>query len=174
MRKRATTHNQHLLSIVDHRRIAAALDDDREQIADVLAEQFGFEEGLSRFHPVDVPAQRVDLAVMRDVPERVSKRPTRECVRAEALMHDGKRRRDSRIGQIREVNFDLLRREHSFVDDRARGETGEVEFGSEFFDSLPNQVKLSFEFVNALDVGIAPDEDLLEHRLDGLCRLAYR
>ena len=106
---------------------------------------------------------------MRDVSEWMGKRPARKCVRAEPLMHDRKRRCDSRIRQVGEVNLDLFRRKHSFVDDRAGRETVEVEFGCDFFDSLPNEIKLSFEFVDALDIRISANKNLLERRLNGLC-----
>src|SRR5437762_11755435 len=103
---------------------------------------------------------------MRDVSEWMGKRPTRKCVRAEPLMHDRKRRCDSRVRQVGEVNLDLVRRKQSFVDDGAGGETVEVEIGCEFFDSFPNQIKLSFEFVDALDVRVSDNKTLRQNRLN--------
>src|SRR5439155_7313392 len=109
---------------------------------------------------------------MRDVSEWMGKRPTRKCVRAEPLMDDRKRRCDSRIRQVGEVNLDLFRRKHSFVDDRAGGQTVEVEFGCEFFNSLLNEVKLSFEFVVAVVIRISVNYNLIEYELNVLLCIA--
>ena len=119
VRKRAPAHDKHFQSIVDHGRIAAAFDDNREKILDVFTKQFGFEERLASFHPIDIAAERIDLAVVRDVPEWMRERPAGECIRAEALVHHSERGYDSRIRQVREVNFDLFGRQHSLIDERA-------------------------------------------------------
>ena len=52
---------------------------------------FGFEHRLARVHPVDVAAQRVDFAVVRDVTIRMRAVPARESVRAEAGMNQRQR-----------------------------------------------------------------------------------
>ena len=59
------------------------------------------EQRLARLHPVDVAAQRVDLAVVSDKTVRMGQRPRRECVGAEALVHQGERRLEIRVRQIR-------------------------------------------------------------------------
>ena len=78
------------------------------------------QQPLARAHPVDVAAQRVDLAVVRDVAVRVRQRPRRERVRAEALVHQRQRRLDVGIGQIGERAVDLIGDQHPFVDQRLR------------------------------------------------------
>ena len=55
---------------------------------------------LARVHPVDVAAQRVDLAVVRDEAVRVGAIPRRERVGAEALVHQRERAREVGIGQV--------------------------------------------------------------------------
>ena len=47
---------------------------------------------FARFHPVDVAAQRIDFAVVRDVAERMRQRPARKRIRAESLVNDGQSR----------------------------------------------------------------------------------
>ena len=54
---------------------------------DVVAERRRLEQRLARVHPVDVAAQRVDLAVVRDVAVRVRAVPARERVGGEARVH---------------------------------------------------------------------------------------
>src|SRR6185295_5145759 len=103
----------------------------------------------------------IDFAVMRDVAERMRQRPARERVRAEALVNDGQRGDEARVHEIREIDFDLLRREHSFVDQGPRGETFEINLGRRLLDALTNEVEFAFEIVDALEVLVALDESLL-------------
>ena len=78
-------------------------------------------------HPVQVAAQRVDLAVVGDHPERVRQVPGRKGVGREALVHQGERRHHAPVGEVRVVGRDLVREQHALVDDGARGERGHVE-----------------------------------------------
>mgnify|MGYP003694241517 CR=1 FL=1 len=94
------------------RRVAAALADDRQDLLQVVAEHVGLEQAFARAHPVDVAAQRVDLAVVRDVAIRMRQRPRRERVGAEALVHERERRLDVGIGQIGKRRLDLIGGQH--------------------------------------------------------------
>ena len=120
VRQRAPGHHQELEHVVERRRVAAAFADDRQQLLQVVAEQRRLQQPLARLHPVDVAAQRVDLAVVRDEAVGMRERPGRERVRAEALVHERERRLHVRVGQIGEHRLDLLRRQHALVDQRAR------------------------------------------------------
>ena len=74
--ERATRQREELQHVVERRRIALPLADQREQLLQVVvAERLGAAERLARPHPVDVAAQRIDLAVVRDVAVRVGQRP---------------------------------------------------------------------------------------------------
>ena len=174
VRQRSTRHDEHLEGIVEHGGVASTVDNHGLKVFDVLAEQLRLELRFARFHPIDIAAERVDFSVVRDVPERMCQRPARKCVGAETLVNDGKSRDDSRVDQIREINFHLLRREHPLVDKCPRREASEVHLRRRFFDALPDQVKLSFKVVNALEVRVAFDEDLCEDRLDGLGGISDR
>src|SRR5262245_65222941 len=55
-----------LFRSVERRCIAAALADHRQYLREVVAEQIALEQPFARAHPVDVAAQRIDLAVVRD------------------------------------------------------------------------------------------------------------
>ena len=85
------------------------------------------EQRLARLHPVDVAAQRVDLAVVRDVAVGVRQRPRRERVGAEALVHQRQRRLERRIGEIGEHPVDLVGGQHALVDQRPRRQADDVE-----------------------------------------------
>jgi hypothetical protein len=81
---------------------------------------------LARVHPVDVAAQRVDLAVVRDVAVGMRAVPARERVGAETRMHQRQRRLHRRIAQVGEILVHLLGQQHALVDDRLVGQAGNV------------------------------------------------
>ena len=84
VRERTTGEIEQFERVVEHARVAAVRVDDRPDLPDVVAERFGFEAGLPRVHPVGIAADRVDLAVVRDVAVRVRAVPARKRVGAEA------------------------------------------------------------------------------------------
>ena len=88
---------------VEAGRIAQALADDRQHLLEVVAEQRRGEHRLAGAHPVDVAAQRVDLAVVGDEVIRVRQLPARERVGAEARMEQRERALGQRIAEIGEV-----------------------------------------------------------------------
>ena len=84
VRQLAPGEREQLEHVVEHRRVGALGVDDGEDLLQVVAEQRRPHHRLARVHPVDVAAQRVDLAVVRDVAVRVRARPGREGVGREA------------------------------------------------------------------------------------------
>ena len=88
VRDRAPAQHEQLEHVVEDRRVRSALADDRDHLLEVVAEQLGGELRLARPHPVDVAAQRVDLAVVGDHPVRVGELPARERVRGEARVDE--------------------------------------------------------------------------------------
>jgi len=80
VRQRVAALHQEFEAVVEAGGVGLAFIGDRPQPADVLAVQLRMHRGLPRRHPVDVAAQRVDLAVMRDHPVRMRQRPGREGV----------------------------------------------------------------------------------------------
>ena len=72
-------------------------------LREVVAEELGGELRLARAHPVDVAAQRVDLAVVGDHPVRVRELPAREGVRRVAGVHERERRGGALVPQVRVV-----------------------------------------------------------------------
>src|SRR3970282_1180956 len=76
-------------------RVAPPLDDDRQDLLEIVAEKVRPAERLPRVHPVDVAAQRVDLAVVGDVAVRMRQRPGWEGIGGEALVNEGERGLDS-------------------------------------------------------------------------------
>ena len=117
VRQRAAREHEQLEHVVEGRRVRAARPDDRQHLREVVAEELRRELRLARAHPVDVAAQRVDLAVVRDQPVRVRELPARERVRREARVHERERVCEALVEQIGEVAAELRRGQHSLVDD---------------------------------------------------------
>jgi hypothetical protein len=132
--------------------------------------------GLPRRHPVDVAAQGVDFAVMRDHPVRMRQRPGREGVGRKALMHQRQRALEIRLAEIGIILAELVGEEHALVDHgaarhRHRIITGEAAVAAQI-DCLRNRlaqdIEPALEIVLALDVIAAADEYL---HVGGLGRL---
>ena len=96
VRQRAAAERQQLDHVVELRRVALAGHDDREQPLEPAGELRALQLAAPRLHPVAVAAQRVDLAVVRDVAERLREVPRRERVGREPRVHDRDRARRAR------------------------------------------------------------------------------
>ena len=113
--------------VVERAGVAAAGTDDRIEVADLVAEERALEDRLARVHPTDVAADGVDLAVVRDVAIGMGELPAGKRVGGEALVNEGERAGDERIGQL-EIELLNLRGQHeALVDDGAAGKGGNVE-----------------------------------------------
>ena len=166
VRERAARQRQQLEHVVERRGVRARGPDDREHLLQVVAEQLGGELRLARAHPVDVAAQRVDLAVVGDEAERVGELPARERVRREAGVHERERRLGPLVLQVGVVAQQLRRREHALVDDRARAERRdhEVRPGRQLGDAA-DHVELALEGVLvAGQLGRGGDDEVLDVR----------
>ncbi len=78
-------------------------------------------------HPGPVAPDRVDLAVVRAVPERLGERPRRKGVRRIPAVDEGDRRHAPRVTQVRVEQGQLPDGEHPLVHDRAGGQRREVD-----------------------------------------------
>ena len=129
VRQAVARADQQLDGVVEAGRVAEPLADDRLDLGDVARlVQVGGEEGLARLHPVDIAAQGVDLAVVRDHPIRVGELPARERVGAEPRVEHAQGAGEQRVAQVvGEVEAELLGGEHSLVDQGPAREAGEIE-----------------------------------------------
>jgi len=84
----ASRTNQQLERIVEARRVAAVRPDHGLQLLDVLLPHRRGKGRLTRQHRVAVAPQRVDLAIVREQPERLRQRPAGQRVGRVALMKD--------------------------------------------------------------------------------------
>ena len=113
--------HQEFERVVEAGGVGLALIGDRPELGDVLAEQRRGDACLSRRHPVQIAAQRVDLAVMRDHAIRMGELPGGEGVGRKALMYKRERRGKFRMMQVGIIGAELIGEEHPLVDQRAAG-----------------------------------------------------
>ena len=119
--------DQQLQGVVEGRGVGDPFLDDGPDLAEILAEEGRAHAVPARVHPVDVPADGVDLAVVAEEPERMGKLPRWEGVGGEALMHECEGRLDALVHEIRVVGVEPRREHHALVADGARGERDDVE-----------------------------------------------
>ncbi len=118
----AAAHEQ-LERVVEHARVRPGrVHDGRDQRvvgpADVA---------LARPHPVDVPLDGVDLAVVAEEPERLGPFPRGRRVRREAVVEDPERGRHGRVAEVGVEGRQLVGGAERLVRDRAEGERDHVE-----------------------------------------------
>ena len=165
VRDRAAAEHQQLQHVVEGGRVRTAAAHDRQHLLQVVAEQLGDQLRLARPHPVDVAAQRVDLAVVGDHPVRMGQLPAGEGVGGEARVHQRQAGGQPGVAQVREVARQLGRGQHPLVDDRAAGEAGDGQLGSALkLDDAADQVQLALELSLVLDLVGGLDDQLADDR----------
>ena len=182
VRQRAAREHEQFEAVVEHRRVAPIGINHRQRALNVLAEKIALEERLPRVHPVDVAAQRVDLAVVRDVAIRMRARPTGKCVCAEPRVNQRQRRFHRFVLQIGEILPHLHGEQHPFVNHRLEGKAAHVPVGRAInrratnlvVGALANHVQLPLECQVVGDRRVAPDDGLPDVRLRGFRRFAER
>ena len=119
MRERAPRPHDELRRVVEAGGIAPApFQQGRPPAA--LAPSGGPDRGLSRLHPGSIPSDRVDLAVVREQPERLRQGPGRGGVRAVALVEE---REGGLVERVCEIGVEVrqVRAAHErLVDEGAR------------------------------------------------------
>ncbi|MNV37734.1 hypothetical protein D3C71_1292640 [compost metagenome] len=113
--------------VVQALRIRAVHGDDGIEFADVEAR--GLPHLAARLRPPTIALDGVDLAVVREHPERVGQRPARQRVGGEALMEHDRAGGQIVALQIHVEAAQLVRQHHAFVADRVRAERGDVVIG---------------------------------------------
>ena len=153
------TADDRLQRVVQDRRVRAGLVQ-RERIEERVAEA---EPAGARLHPVHVPPDRVDLAVVAEEPERLRALPGRPGVGGEALVEDPERHLDRRVAQVGVEVGQVVGRAERLVRDRAEGERGHVR-ARDGLGTPPRAVGPELELV--LVESVRPQEDeLLDRRL---------
>ena len=130
-------------------------------------------------HPIDVAAQGIDFAVVRDVAIGMAAVPTRKGIRAETRMHEREGTFHRGMPQVGIIQVDLLGHEHALVDECLIREARNVEpfvrilaVPNRLFRTLADDVELAFEGHVVGELRIAADENLAHERLGGLGRSA--
>ncbi len=135
---------QQFEAFVESAGIGIAGGGDRQQRLE-FAEQFGTQSAFTCGQPVAVALDGVDLAVVRQLAERLCQRPAWERVGGEAGMDDGDFRLHAFVGQVKEEGLELHGGEHALVGDGAGGQGREVD-AYLVFHALTDAEGLAVEF----------------------------
>ncbi len=158
---------EELERVVELRRIEAPRDITGKSFFRSSPKSCARERALARVHPVRVAAQRVDLAVVREIAERLRQLPGREGVGAVALVDEREARFDVGIREVREELRRLVREEHALVDERSGSQARHVEVHATgehlVLDHTADDVQLAVEGV-LIEAVRRADEDLLDRR----------
>ena len=120
VRQRVAAHGQQFQRVVERRGVGLPVVNQRPDLVEILAQDRAEYRALAGAKPIDVTAQRVDLAVVRDHAERMRQIPGWEGVGRKTLVYQRQRRCHPGIGKILVVRADLACQQHSLVDQRAR------------------------------------------------------
>ena len=158
-----------LEGVVDLGRVRGLRSDDGEHLLQVLPEKRRRHHRLAGAHPVDVAPERVDLAVVTEVPEGLCQIPRRPRVRAVALVDQGECALQGRVPQVGVEALDLMGEQEPLVAEGARGEARDVELADLLpakldLDPLSDDEELALEGVARLDARAPLDEHLANHR----------
>ena len=181
VRQLAPGQREQLDHVVELRRVAVVGVDDGNDLPDVLAEQFGDEVGLSRLHPVDVPAQGIDFAVVRDVTVGMRAVPAGKGVSAEPRMHQRQGRGERRVAQVGIIPRHLLRHQHALIGDGPRRQAGNIKpfaagnpvaVADGLLRDLADDIQLALKSGLVFEGRAAGDEHLRHERLRSHGRFA--
>ena len=176
MRQGPAGHQEKFHRIIQARRIALFLIDNGVEFFEVIAKQVGRQAPLTRPHPIDVAAQRIDFAVVHDIAIGMRQRPRGEGIRTEAGMNEPQGRDHAGISQVREKASKLLRQQHAFIDDGVGRQAAHIDspsfhqrgLANRPGNTLPDDVQLPFKL--GLVQNIARDEKLSYVRKGLLCQ----
>ena len=170
--QRAPGHEQEFQHVVEGARVGAVLLDDGEQLGKIVPEEFRAHDALPRVHPVLVAEQGVDLAVVAHESVRLGPVPGWKRVGRKARMHHGEVRFVVLVLEVGKEREQLVRRQHSLVDDDLRRQAadveefplGEIRVGPQTVRRiLADEVQAALQRV-ALDARRGGDEELLHDR----------
>ena len=107
MRKATTRSDEKLKHIVKASRVALTTRNKRQKLLQVITDNFALQVRFASAQAVEVTAQRIDFAVMSEVAERMSQRPSRERIRGVALVNKSNRGLEIEIVQVLVEAFNL-------------------------------------------------------------------
>ncbi len=165
-RQRAAGADQGLADGVQRGAVGAAGLDDRLDVLVVLAERGCDHPRLVAPHPVDVAAQGVDLAIVRQGAEWLRQPPGRHGVGRVALVEQREARDEPLVLQVGVEGRQGFGEKQTLVDHRAAAERADVEFGDVLgqrllLDPAPDQIEVALEPLLVEALGVA-DDDLLD------------
>ena len=176
-RQAAPVHVQELRHVVQDCRVGTFAVDDGQHPVEARNDG-GVQVGFPGANPVDVAAQRVDLAVVHDVALGMRAFPGRRGVRGVARVDQGDGRLDRGVGKVQVERPELAGKQHALVHDDACAHGADIEdvllrhahaLGA-LLDGAACDIEGPFELHAALNRTGSHHEGLPDARLAGLCR----
>ena len=136
---------------------------------------------MTGVHPVDVSAEGVDFAIVDDVAVGMGPFPAGEGIGAEPRVDHGQSCLNGRVGQLRIILLQLLRHQHSFINNGFVREAGEVErfathnllrVADGLFSQFANDVEFALKSHWVGDTGTTLDKHLAHKRFGQKRRFA--
>ena len=122
----ATCRHKKFEDIVERGGIGLAVVDKRQHRFEIFPEECRRQGLLACAELIEVAADGVDFAVVREHPERMGELPGRKGVRRVALMDEREGGGEIALGEVRIESLDLWSEQESFIDDGSRGEGADV------------------------------------------------
>ena len=122
----ATCRHKKFEDIVERGGIGLAVVDKRQHRFEIFPEECRRQGLLACAELIEVAADGVDFAVVREHPERMGELPGRKGVRRVALMDECEGGGEIALGEVRIESLDLRSEQESFIDDGSRGEGADV------------------------------------------------
>ncbi len=155
-------HVQELERVVQHRGIRACFLNDRVDFVEILLHDRRIHGLLAGKHTVDIAADGIDFAVVRDHPVRVRAVPGRRGVGREAGVHDGDRSPVRLALQILIEAPQLAYQEHSLVDHGAGGQRTDIGVLRALLEFAADDIQSAVELNSLLHVLWPSDEALAD------------
>ncbi len=124
--ERAAVHHHELEHVVEDGGVGALAVDDRQRLGHGSAQAGGVEVALARADPVDVAAQRVDLAIVDEQAVGVRALPAGRGVGGVARVHEGERGLHRGVREVHVEAAHLGGDQHALVDDGPRAHRAHV------------------------------------------------
>ena len=176
VRQRAARVQQNFHHVIEAGRVRLPGIDHRQQHVHFLGREVGRHVvAQARVKPVQIAAQGVDFAIMRQKAERLGQLPARKGVGRKPRMHQPEGRHHPLVAEVGEVAAHLVGSQLALVHDGFAGERGEVEhvhrgryrLAHRLENQPPQHVELALEVLGGDDAGRPAEKHLLHHRLGG-------
>ena len=145
MRKATTRSDEKLKHVVQASRVTLPRRNQRQELLQVIADNFAFQLRLASAQAVQVTAQGIDFAVMSEVAERVRQRPRGERIRGVALVNKGNRALEIEIVQVLVETLNLAGQKQALIDDATAAAAANIKTLASLFHQATHHIQLNIK-----------------------------